>query len=66
VTSAQNAGSDCTVSALNGASLYWGNSYSYDAWGNLLGKTVTKCSGEAMTLAANAKNQLIGYGYEKP
>jgi len=36
--SAQNAGTDCTKILPDGHTEYWGNSYSYDAWGNLLGK----------------------------
>jgi hypothetical protein len=43
LTSAQNAGSDCSLPTLNGKTKYWGNSYTYDEWGNLNQKTVTKC-----------------------
>ncbi len=64
LTSAQNAGTDCTRATLNGKTEYWGNSYAYDAWGNLLSKTPTKCSGESLTLTAGANNQLQGYGYD--
>ena len=34
--SAQNAGTDCTAKVLQNKTEYWGNSYGYDAWGNLL------------------------------
>src|SRR6266481_318670 len=64
LTSAQNAGTDCTKATLNGKTEYWGNSYTYDAWGNLLTKTPTKCSAENITLTASASNQLQGYGYD--
>jgi len=64
VTSAQNAGTDCTKATLNGKTEYWGNSYSYDAWGNLLSKTPTKCSAESLTVTAAANNRLQGYNYD--
>jgi RHS repeat-associated protein len=65
LTSAQNAGADCTKKALNpNQTEYWGNSYSYDAWGNLLAKSVTKCSAETFSVPALANNQLTGYGYD--
>jgi RHS repeat-associated protein len=62
--SAQNAGTDCSVNVLGGKTKFWGNSYGYDAWGNLLQKTVTKCSAENLSLTALANNQLAGYGYD--
>jgi RHS repeat-associated protein len=37
---------------------YWGNSYGYDAWGNLLQKTTTKCGAENMAATADARNWL--------
>jgi RHS repeat-associated protein len=64
LTSAQNAGTDCTQHTVNSTTKFWGNNYSYDAWGNLLGKSVTKCSAENLTLTALANNQLSGYGYD--
>jgi RHS repeat-associated protein len=62
--SAQNAGTDCTKSTVNGKTEYWGNSYGYDAWGNLLQKTVTKCNAENLSVAVLANNQLTGYGFD--
>ena len=62
--SAQNAGTDCTAKVLQNKTEYWGNSYSYDPWGNLIGKSVTKCSAENLALTALVKNQLSGYGYD--
>ncbi len=64
LTSAQNAGTDCTKKTVNNLTEYWGNSYGYDAWGNLLQKTVTKCSAENLSVTALANNQLSGYSYD--
>jgi RHS repeat-associated protein len=64
VSSAQNAGTDCSATTVNGKTEYWGNNYGYDAWGNLLNKSVTKCSAENFSVAALANNQLSGYGYD--
>src|SRR6202165_4246939 len=49
---------------LGGRPKFWGNSYSYDAWGNLLQKTPTKghCSGENLSVTVGVNNQLQG-GY---
>jgi RHS repeat-associated protein len=57
LTSAQNAGTDCTQTVIGGKTKYWGNSYGYDAWGNLLTKTQTKCSPENLILISNAQNR---------
>jgi len=62
LTSAQNSGSDCTQTLSGGKTKFWGNSYGYDAWGNLLSKTVIKCSAENLSVTAGANNQLQG-GY---
>jgi uncharacterized protein RhaS with RHS repeats len=43
---------------------YWDNSYSYDAWENLLNKSVTKCSAENFSVAALTNNQLSSYSYD--
>jgi RHS repeat-associated protein len=64
LTSALNAGTDCTKMTVNGKTEYWGNSYGYDAWGNLITKTPTKCSAENLSVTALANNQLSGYGYD--
>jgi RHS repeat-associated protein len=64
LTSAQNAGTNCAAMTVNGKTEYWGNSYGYDAWGNLLNKSITKCSAENFSVAALANNQLSGYGYD--
>jgi RHS repeat-associated protein len=57
LTSAQNAGTDCTQTVIGGKTKFWGNSYGYDAWGNLLNKTQTKCSPENLVLISNAQNR---------
>jgi RHS repeat-associated protein len=64
--SAQNAGTDCTVKLVNGNLKFWGNIYTYDAWGNLSNKSKisTACSGEALNVTAGTNNQLYGYGYD--
>jgi RHS repeat-associated protein len=36
----------------------WGNSYTYDAWSNLLQKNVIKGTAESMTLTVNSQNQV--------
>jgi RHS repeat-associated protein len=64
LTSAQNAGTNCNTMTLNGKTEYWGNTYGYDAWGNLLQKTVTKCNAENLSVGVLANNQLTGYGYD--
>jgi RHS repeat-associated protein len=64
LTSAQNAGTDCTVNVLGGNKKFWGNTYSYDAWGNLVNKTKigTACAGENLSLTADAHNWVHATG----
>jgi RHS repeat-associated protein len=64
LASAQNAGSDCRKTTVNDKTEYWGNSYGYDSWGNLLQKTVTKCSAENLSVMVLTNNQILGYGYD--
>ena len=64
LTSAQNAGTNCSQMTVNGKTEYWGNSYGYDAWGNLLQKTVTKCSAENLSVTALVNNRVSGYNYD--
>src|SRR6266481_6159618 len=64
LASAQNAGTNCAATTVNGKTEYWGNNYGYDAWGNLLSKSVTKCNAENLSITALANNQLSGYGYD--
>lgn len=70
LASARNAGNDCSRKTANKLYEYWGNTYSYDPWGNLTHKTVMQgvtpptCGGESMDAPASASNQLTGYGYD--
>jgi RHS repeat-associated protein len=66
LTSAQNAGTDCSRKVLGGNLEYWGNTYTYDAWANLTNKTKvpTACAGENLNAPPTANNQLVGYGYD--
>jgi RHS repeat-associated protein len=59
---AQNTGTDCSVTILQNKTEYWGNSYVYDAWGNLLQKNVTKCGAENLTVTADAHNWIHASG----
>jgi RHS repeat-associated protein len=58
LTSAQNAGTDCTAKVLQNKLEYWGNTYTYDAWGNLLNKSKisSACAGEGLSVTADAHN----------
>ncbi|HEY2496657.1 MAG TPA: RHS repeat-associated core domain-containing protein [Candidatus Angelobacter sp.] len=62
VTSAQNTGTDCNAMTVNNKIEYWGNSYSYDAWGNLLQKSITKCGAENFLVTADAHNWIHASG----
>jgi len=65
LTSAQNAGTDCSVTLPGGRIKFWGNNYGYDAWGNLLSKSVTKCGAENLSVTAGNDNRLqTGYTYD--
>ncbi|HEY2496730.1 MAG TPA: RHS repeat-associated core domain-containing protein [Candidatus Angelobacter sp.] len=41
----------------------WGNSYDYDAWGNLLQKNVIKGMAESMTLTVDNNNRINNTGF---
>jgi YD repeat-containing protein len=62
LTSAQNAGTDCNAKVLENKTEYWGNSYLYDPWGNLLNKTVTKCGAENLIVTADTHNWIHATG----
>jgi RHS repeat-associated protein len=64
LSSAQNAGTDCTVNVLGGNKKFWGNTYNYDAWGNLINKTKigTACAGENLAVTADAHNWIHATG----
>jgi len=60
--SAQNTGTNCSAMVLQNKTEYWGNSYGYDAWGNLLQKSITKCGAENLSVTADAHNWLHASG----
>ena len=62
LTSAQNTGTNCAAMIVNSKTEYWGNSYSYDAWGNLLTKTITKCGAENLSVTADGHNWIHATG----
>ncbi len=65
--SAQNAGTDCNVKVLNNVNKFWGNTYTYDAWGNLTHKTLmtSHCSGENLSATVDTSNRLQSpYDYD--
>jgi RHS repeat-associated protein len=62
LTSGQNAGTDCTATVPGGRNKFWGNSYSYDPWGNLLSKSVTKCSAENLLVTVDTHNRIHASG----
>ncbi|MGC2745538.1 MAG: RHS repeat-associated core domain-containing protein [Candidatus Angelobacter sp.] len=63
---AKTAGTDCSIMVPGSTTQtkYWGESFTYDAWANLTGKTGTQCNAENTPLAANFRNQLAAYGYD--
>jgi RHS repeat-associated protein len=62
LTSAQNAGTDCSVLVLQNKTKFWGNTYSYDEWGNLLQKNISKCGAENFGVTTSAHNQIHASG----
>jgi RHS repeat-associated protein len=73
LASAQNAGTDCSQTTVNGKTKFWGNGYTYDAWGNLMAKgnlpgaTSPKCNSESLDRTADAQNRLhvkVGADYQ--
>ncbi len=64
LTSAQNGGSNCSVTVIGGQTKFWGNSYTYDAWGNLMQKQATKCQAENLNTAVNQLNRLQSFNYD--
>ena len=55
-------GQTAPYSFLQNKTEYWGNSYGYDAWGNLLQETITKCGAENLSVTADAHNWLHASG----
>src|SRR5262249_19648585 len=60
----QNAGTDCGQLTVNSKTKYWGNGYTYDAWGNLIAKgnlpgaSSPKCNSESMDRTSDPQNRL--------
>ena len=42
----------------------WGQSFGYDAWGNLQSESTTKCSAGQLSAPADFRNRLTGFGYD--
>ena len=51
-------------SAKTYSAVTWGDSYTYDAWGNLLQKNVIQGTAENLTLTVNNKNQVATFTYD--
>ncbi|MGA9043135.1 MAG: RHS repeat-associated core domain-containing protein [Terriglobales bacterium] len=68
ITSAATPNTDCSLVTGTSLTKNWGESFTIDAWGNLTGKTVTKCSAENLSVGpATLQNQLptgSGFGYD--
>jgi RHS repeat-associated protein len=62
LVTAQNTGTNCATLVLQNKTEYWGNSYGYDAWGNLLQKNVTKCGAENLVVTADSHNWIHASG----
>ena len=68
LASARNAGTDCSATVLGGLKKFWGNNYTYDAWGNLIGKSLLQtpappaCAGENLSVTADAHNWIHATG----
>jgi len=52
------------VPGSNTQTKYWGESFTYDPWANLINKSSTFCNAENTPLGATYNNQLAGYGYD--
>lgn len=64
IATAGTSGTDCTVMQ-NGLTKNWAESYTIDAWGNLLGIAPTKCSAENLSVTSNTVyNRLDQYCYD--
>lgn len=63
ISSAVSGQSDCSQLPY-GIQKSWGNSYGYDAWGNLLSKTVTKCVAETLSITVDNNNRVVGRSFD--
>ncbi len=64
LTGASTAGTDCSVISGTSIPKNWGATFTVDPWSNLTTATVTKCSAFPLSVTANNKNQLTGFGYD--
>ena len=55
--------STAQTAATSGTSC-WGEAETIDPWGNLTARAVTKCSADALSVAVNTNNQIIGQSYD--
>ena len=62
ITAAQTPGTDCTSKP--GGTKDWGQSFAVDAWGNLVAKTVTKCTATSLSSTSDGRNRLAAAGYD--
>ena len=63
IVTAATPDADCTV-IVNGLTNNWATSFGYDAWGNLLNITVTKCTAVPMSASVNNNNQVNNWCYD--
>ncbi|HWZ41886.1 MAG TPA: RHS repeat-associated core domain-containing protein [Candidatus Saccharimonadales bacterium] len=72
LATARNAGTDCSQMVLEGNKKFWGNTYVYDPWGNLLQKASLMdsnnptCAGEGLSVTVGNNNRIstAGYAYD--
>jgi len=64
IASATTANTDCSLVTGTSIPKNWGETFAIDAWGNLTGRTVTKCSADSLSVVALASNRLSGFGYD--
>jgi len=64
ITSANTPATDCTVIPGTSLTKNWGEIVTVDAWGNLTGRTVTKCQADGLSVTPNNNNQLVSFGYD--
>lgn len=47
-----------------GDAAHWGENYTYDAWGNMTAKTITRGTGYSFSVTASTNNQLSNLSYD--
>lgn len=61
---AESGQNDCSPVPGTNFQKSWGSSFTYDPWGNLLAKNVTKCLADPLSVSVNGNNQIIGKTYD--